>query len=119
MDGQPRWIPLVTLIVACATLAVAIAIAIRPGPAISTTGSGSEALEVEIERLREDIAALRLIAEESPPAPSVDLSSVELRLAGLENSMATMGQAVDAMNATARTICQMVADSPFTPATAC
>jgi hypothetical protein len=120
MDGQPRWIPLVTLVVAGATLAVAIAIAIRPGvPAPSTSGADMRALEAEIDLLRDDIAALRLLAERSSPAPSVDLSSIENRLAGLEGSMATMGQAVDAMNATARTICQMVADSPFTPATAC
>jgi hypothetical protein len=92
----------------------------RPGlPAPSGGGADTGALEAEIERLREDIAALRVIAERPSPAPSVDLSSIERRLAGLEGTMATMGQAVDAMNATARTICQMVADSPFTPATAC
>jgi hypothetical protein len=119
MAGQPRWIPLVTLIVAGATLAVAIAIAIRPEPSASTTGQGSAALEAEIDGLRDDIAALRLVVERSSPAPSVDLSSIENRLAGLEGSMATLSQTVDAMNATARTICQMVADSPFTPATAC
>lgn len=120
MDGQPRWIPLVTLIVAGATLAVVVAIAIRPGtPATSTSGPDSVALQDEIDRLRDDIAALRQVVEQSSPAPSVDLSSIESRLAGLEGAMATMGQTVDAMNATARTICQMVADSPFTPATAC
>lgn len=120
MDGQPRWIPLVTLVVAGATLAVAIAIAIRPGPSsTSTTGPNSVVLEAELERIRDDIAALRLVVEQSSPAPSVDLSPIESRLAGLEGSLAAMGQAVDAMNATARTICQMVADSPFTPATTC
>ena len=120
MVGQTRWIPVATLVVAAVTLAVVIAVALRPGPAAgSPVGQDLQALQSEVERLQDDIAALRLVVERSSPAPSVDLSSIESRLTGLEGSMATMSQSVDAMNATARTICQMVADSPFTPATAC
>jgi hypothetical protein len=120
MDRRTQWIPIATLIVAGATLAVALAIALRAAPsATAPDGSGAAGLEAQIDGLRDDIAELRSLVGQASPAPAVDLSSIESRLAGLEGSLSAMGQTVDAMSATARTICQMVADSPFTPATAC
>ncbi len=115
MTARSDWLNIATLIVAVLTLVAVGVLLLRPAaPSPPNSQANFTRLETELQGLREDIAELRATVEASEPSgPSVDLSSVESRLDRLETSMTTVSTAIDAMNSTARAICQMVADSPF------
>ena len=121
MTTRSDWFSVATLAVSLVTLAAVTALLLRPGV---TDDSNAENRPTVVERdfqaLRDDIEELRAAIEASRASGApVDLSSVESRLDALEQSMMTVTSAVEALSATARTICQMVADSPFTPEGQC
>jgi hypothetical protein len=121
MDRGSSRIELATLTVALITLAVVTAVLLRPLPAPDSSGpSATQSLEREVGNLRDEIAQLVTAVEESEGGGQpVDLSSLESRLDGLEASMRGIDETIQTIARTASTICQLVADSPFTPGTTC
>ena len=107
-----------TLVVGLLTLALVTALMFRPAPTAEEAVPAVASLRADVAGLREDIAQLRELVEESTNNPA-DLSAIEGRLDGLESQLTTISSTVDEMNATARTICQLVVDSPFVPDGSC
>ena len=120
MDGRFRWAPLVSLLVSFLTLGVVTALLLRPPASVPDSHQAVENLQAEVEAMRGDLAEMRRLVERvGTGTEPVDLSSLESRLDALEASMATIRTTVETMNTTARTICQLVADSPFTGEATC
>jgi hypothetical protein len=121
MDRGTSWSQLATLAVALLTLAAVTAVLLRPLPAPEPSGPAAvQALEREVGDLRAEISELVTAVRESQGAGEpVDLSSLETRLDGLEASMRGVTETIQTIAGTASTICQLVADSPFTPGNTC
>jgi hypothetical protein len=120
MDRASSKIELATLTIALITLAVVTAVLLRPLPAADSSGPAIHSLEREVGDLRDDIARLGVSVDESKGgAEPVDLSSLEARLDALEASLRGVNETIQTVAGTASTICQLVADSPFTPGTTC
>jgi hypothetical protein len=121
MDRGTSWSQLVTLAVALLTLAAVTAMLLRPLPAPDSSGPAAvQALEREVGDLRAEISELVTAVQESESGGEpVDLSSLETRLDGLETSMRGVTETIQTIAGTASTICQLVADSPFTPGNTC
>jgi hypothetical protein len=120
MDGRFNWVPVGSLIVSIVTLGVVTALLLRPPASAPDSPPAVESLQAEVEAMRGDLAEMRTLVERvGTGTEPVDLSSLERRLDALEASMATIRTTVEAMNNTARTICQLVADSPFTGEATC
>jgi hypothetical protein len=114
MDRRGNLAASATLVVGLVTLVLVTALTFRPGTTAEDSGPAVASLRVDVAGLREDIAQLRQVVQESTGDPPA-LSAVEGRLDGLENQLTTISSNLDAMNATARAICQLVVDSPFIP----
>jgi hypothetical protein len=114
MDRRGNLAASATLVVGLVTLVLVTALTFRPGPTAEDGDPAVASLRVDVAGLREDIAQLRQVVQESTGDPPA-LSAVESRLDGLENQLTTISSNLDAMNATARAICQLVVDSPFIP----
>jgi hypothetical protein len=109
-----------TLVVAVAILALVAALTFRPAPDPAEDAVPAVlSLQDDVAALRVDVEQLRQLVEESGSVAPTDLAPIERRLDGLESQITAISANVDAINATARTICQLVADSPFTPGTVC
>ncbi len=121
MDRGTSWTQLATLAVALITLAVMTAVLLRPLPAPDSSGPAAvESLEREVGNLRDEISELATAVQGSEGGGEpVDLSSLEARLDGLEASMRGVTETIQTIAGTASTICQLVADSPFTPGSTC
>ena len=121
MDRRTTWTGPATLVVALLTLAVATALLLRPLPEVTADGSSAvQSLRRDVGALRGDIAELRTLVERAANGEQpVDLSSLETRLDGLEASMRGMTDTIQTIASSAATICQLVADSPFTPGSTC
>lgn len=115
MDRRGNLAASATLVVGLVTLVLVMALTFRPGPTAEDGGPAVASLRADVAGLREDIAQLRQMVQQSTLGGPPDLSAVEGRLDGLENQLATISSNLDAMNATARAICQLVVDSPFIP----
>ena len=119
MDRRGNLAASATLVVGLVTLALVMVLTFRPGPAAEDDGSTVASLRADVAGLREDIAQLRQVVQQSTLGGPPDLSAVEGRLDGLEDQLTTISSNLDAMNATARAICQLVVDSPFIPDGSC
>jgi hypothetical protein len=120
MDGRFSWVPVGSLVVSFLTLGIVIALLLRPPLSAPDSLPAVASLQAEVEAMRGDLAEMRTLVERvGTGAEPVDLSSLESRLDALEASMATLRTTVETMNNTARTICQLVADSPFTGEATC
>jgi len=108
-----------TLAVGLVTLALVTVLMFRPAPTAEDAVPAVASLRADVAGLRDDIAQLRRMVEESTSGGPADLSAIEGRLDGLESQLTTISSNVDAMNATALTICQLVVDSPFVPDGSC
>jgi hypothetical protein len=108
-----------TLVVGLVTLALVTVLMFRPAPTAEDAVPAVASLRADVTGLRDDIAQLRQMVEESTSGGPADLSAIEDRLDGLESQLTRISSNVDAMNATALTICQLVVDSPFVPDGSC
>ena len=118
MDRRGNMAAFATLAVGLVTLALVTALTFRAAPAAHDAVAQVASLQADVAALRDDIAELRQVVEDSTTGPA-DLSAIERRLDGLDGQLRTMSANVDAMNTTASKICQLVADSPFTPGDTC
>ena len=120
MDRRGNLAAFATLVVGLVTLALVAALAFRPAPDPAEDATPAVlSLQADVAALRDDIAQLRRVVEASTNDAPADLSPIESRLDGLESQLTAISANVEAMNATARAICQLVADSPFTPGGSC
>ena len=119
MDRRVNWAATATLVVGLVTLALVTALMLRPVTTAEDVVAAVAPLRADVAGLRVDIAQLRQKVEESTTGDPADLSAIEARLDGLESQLTTISSNVDEINATARTICQLVVDSPFVPDGSC
>ena len=115
MDRRGNLAAYATLVVGLVTLALVTGLTFRPGSTAGDSAPAVASLRADVAGLRDDIARLRQIVEESTSGGPADLSVIESRLDGLESQLTTISSNLDAMNATARAICQLVVESPFVP----
>jgi hypothetical protein len=115
MDRRGNLTDAVALVVALLTLALVTALTLRPGSAAEDGAPAVASLQADVAALRDDIGQLREMIDQSSSGGPADLSAIEGRLDGLESQLTTISSKLDAMNATARAICQLVVDSPFVP----
>ncbi len=119
MDRRANSAVAATLVVGLVTLVLVTALTFRPAPTGQDAVPAVASLRSDVAALRDDIAQLRRIVEASTNGAPTDLDAIERRLGGLESQLTTISANLDAMNATARAICQLVADSPFMPDGSC